>query len=206
MNWKITAIGLSLVIALLIAASVLGVAVNADIPGPVEIYLPTAQISNVLMYGWVYSTSTQPGEYAPVIAQSIGTLNAPNGQLISKTVTVPLPNPLMPNCPTSTVQITASLGMSSASMSNVFMYAINLTSTSGSLSGVTIIASELPYVVNQTISSGTMYGLTTYAYYVSVGSLSYTGLNVTVTPVVIVCNTTTGTVTTYNSISGNGIG
>ncbi|MGC8607594.1 MAG: hypothetical protein ACP5L5_08560 [Vulcanisaeta sp.] len=204
MNWKLTAIGFVLVIALLIAASTLGIAINADIPGPVKIYLPTAQISNVLMYGWVYSTSTQPGEYAPVIAQSISTLGAPNGQLISKTVTIPLPNPLMPSCPTATVQITASLGMSSASMSNVFMYAVNLTSTSGSLSGVNIIAAGLPYVVNQTISSGTMYGLTTYAYYVSVGGLSYSGLNVTVTPAVIVCSSSG--VTTYNSVPSNGIG
>ena len=204
MNWKITAVGLSLVIALLIAASVLGIATNADIPGPVEIYFPTAQVSNVLMYGWVYSTTTQPGEYAPVIAQSVGSLNAPNGQLISKTVTVTLPNPLMPSCPTSTVQITASLGMSSASMSNIFLYATNLTSTSGSLSGITIVASELPYVVNQTIASGTMNGLTLYVYYVSVGSLSYSGLNVTVTPAVIVCSSSG--VTTYSSAPGNGVG
>ncbi|WP_054849255.1 hypothetical protein [Vulcanisaeta sp. JCM 14467] len=203
MNWKIMALGLGLVIALLIAASVLDTAFDADIPGPVEIYFPTAQLSNILMYGWVYSTSAQPNEYAPVIAQSVGSLNAPKGQVISKTVTVSLPNPLMPNCPSTTVQITASLGMSSASMSNIFLYAINLTSTSGSLSGVNIIAAGLPYVVNQTISSGTMNGLTLYVYYVSVGSLSYSGLSVTVTPAVIACSSSG--VTTYNSVPADGL-
>jgi len=200
MNWKLLTIGLGLVVALLVAASVVGTAVNTDIPGPVYIYMPTAQLSNVLMYGWVYSTSTQPGEYAPVIAQSVGTVNAPSGLTISKTVYVQLPNPLMPSCPSTTIRITAELAMSSAQQSNVFMYATNLTSTSGSLSGVTIIASEVPYVVNQTIASGTMNNLGIYAFYVSVGSLSYTGLTVTVTPALIVCNTTTGTVTTSNFV------
>jgi hypothetical protein len=200
MNWKLLTIGLGLVVALLVAASVVGTAVNTDIPGPVYIFMPTAQLSNVLMYGWVYSTSTQPGEYAPVIAQSVGSVNAPSGLTISKTVYVPLPNPLMPSCPSTTIAITAELAMSSAQQSNVFMYATNLTSTSGSLSGVTIIASEVPYVVNQTITSGTMNNLGIYAFYVSVGSLSYTGLTVTVTPALIECNTTTGTVTLSNYI------
>jgi len=53
MNWKLLTIGLGLVVALLVAASVVGTAVNTDIPGPVYIYMPTAQLSNVLMYGWV---------------------------------------------------------------------------------------------------------------------------------------------------------
>jgi hypothetical protein len=187
MNWKLLTIGLGLVVALLVAASVVGTAVNTDIPGPVYIYMPTAQLSNVLMYGWVYSTSTQPGEYAPVIAQSVGTVNAPSGLTISKTVYVPL-SLLMPSCPSTTIAITAELTMSSAQQSNVFMYATNLTSTSGSLSGVTIIASKVPYVVNQTITSGTMNKLGIYAFYVSVGSLSYTGLTVNVTPALIVCS------------------
>jgi len=200
MNWKLLTIGLGLVVALLVAASVVGTAVNTDIPGPVYVFMPTAQLSNVLMYGWVYSTSTQPGEYAPVIAQSVGTVNAPSGLTISKTVYVQLPNPLMPSCPITTISITAELTMSSAQQSNVFMYATNLTSTSGSLSGVTIIASEVPYVVNQTITSGTMNKLGIYAFYVSVGGLTYTGLTVNVTPALIVCNTTTGTVTTSNYI------
>jgi len=200
MNWKLLTIGLGLVVALLVAASVVGTAVNTDIPGPVYIFMPTAQLSNVLMYGWVYSTSTQPGEYAPVIAQSVGSVNAPSGLTINKTVYVPLPNPLMPSCPSTTIAITAELTMSSAQQSNVFMYATNLTSTSGSLSGVTIIAAPQPYVVNQTIASGTMNNLGIYAFYVSVGGLSYTGLTVTVTPALIVCNTTTGTVTTSNFV------
>jgi hypothetical protein len=200
MNWKLLTIGLGLVVALLVAASVVGTAVNTDIPGPVYVFMPTAQLSNVLMYGWVYSTSTQPGEYAPVIAQSVGSVNAPSGLTISKTVYVPLPNPLMPSCPSTTIAITAELTMSSAQQSNVFMYATNLTSTSGSLSGVTIIAAPQPYVVNQTITSGTMNNLGIYAFYVSVGGLSYTGLTVNVTPALIVCNTTTGTVTLSNYI------
>jgi len=195
MNWKLLTIGLGLVVALLVAASVVGTAVNTDIPGPVYIFMPTAQLSNVLMYGWVYSTSTQPGEYAPVIAQSVGSVNAPSGLTISKTVYVPLPNP---SCPSTTIAITAELTMSSAQQSNVFMYATNLTSTSGSLSGVTIIAAPQPYVVNQTITSGTMNNLGIYAFYVSVGGLSYTGLTVTVTPALIVCSSSG--VTTSNFV------
>ena len=197
MNWKLLTIGLGLVVALLVAASVVGTAVNTDIPGPVYVFMPKAQLSNVLMYGWVYSTPTQPGEYAPVIAQSVGTVNAPSGLTINKTVYVQLPNP---SCPSTTIAITAELTMSSAQQSNVFMYATNLTSNSGNLSDVTIIASEVPYVVNQTIASGTMNNLGIYAFYVSVGGLSYTSLAVTVTPALIECNATTGTVTTYNYV------
>ncbi|ADN49676.1 hypothetical protein [Vulcanisaeta distributa] len=201
MNWKLTVIGLGFVIALLVAASVFGISTDASIPGPIKIYYPTASLSGILMYGWVYSTSTAPYQYAPVIAQSINSISAPQGQTISKSVIVSLPNPLMPNCPTSTVNITASLTMNSASLSNIFLYAVNITTTSGSLNNVVLVSSGLPYVVNQTISSATMNGLTVYAYYVSVGSLSYSGLSVTVTPALITCSSSG--VTTSNVVSGS---
>lgn len=205
LNYKILALGLGLIIALLVGASVMGVAVNADIPGPIYIYMPSATLSNILMYGWIYTTSSQPYEYALVIAQQIGSLTAPS-QTISKSVTIPVPNPLM-TCPTGTsptmVTITATLTLTSPSLSNIFMYAANITSTSGSLSGVTIVAAGLPYMVNQTITSATMNGLGVYAYYVSVGSLSYSGLEVTVTPQVVSCSS--GTVTTYSSVPSTGL-
>jgi hypothetical protein len=134
MNWKLLTIGLGLVVALLVAASVVGTAVNTDIPGPVYIYMPTAQLSNVLMYGWVYSTSTQPGEYAPVIAQSVGTVNAPSGLTISKTVYVQLPNPFNAELPKLYYCDNGRTSNEQCAASNVFMYATNLTSTSGSLS------------------------------------------------------------------------
>lgn len=201
MNWKLTVIGLGFVIALLVAASVFGISTDAGIPGPVTIYYPTATLNGVTMYGWIYSTSTAPNQYAPVIAQSIASINAPQGQTISKSVTVLLPNPFMPNCQSSTVTITASLSMSSASLSNILVYASGITTTSGTLNNVVIISSTLPYVVNQTINSATMNGLTVNAYYVSVGSMSYNNLNVTVTPALITCNSSG--VTTSNVVSGS---
>ncbi|WP_243680263.1 hypothetical protein [Vulcanisaeta souniana] len=66
MNWKLTVIGLGgFVIALLVAASVFGISTDAGIPGPVTIYYPTATLNGVTMYGWIYSTSTAPDQYAP---------------------------------------------------------------------------------------------------------------------------------------------
>ncbi|WP_054852982.1 hypothetical protein [Vulcanisaeta distributa] len=203
MNWKLTVIGLGFVIALLVAASVFGISTDAGIPGPVTIYYPTATLSGITMYGWIYSTSTAPNQYAPVIAQSISSINAPpQGQTISKSVTVSLPNPLMPNCPTSTVAITASLSMNSASLNNILVYAAGITTKSGTLNNVVIVSSGLPYVVNQTIGSATMNGLTVDAYYVSVGSMSYGGLNVTVTPPALITCSSSG-VSTSNTVSGS---
>ncbi|WP_054857247.1 hypothetical protein [Vulcanisaeta sp. JCM 16159] len=201
MNWKLTVIGLGFVIALLVAASVFGISSDANIPGPVTIYYPTATLSGITMYGWIYSTATAPNQYAPVIAQSISSINAPDGQTISKSITVQLPNPFMQNCPTSTVTINASLSMNSATLNNILVYAAGITTTSGTLNNVVIVSSSLPYVVNQTIGSATMNGLTVNAYYVSVGSMSYNGLSVTVTPALITCSSSG--VSTSNTVSGS---
>ncbi|MEM1981435.1 MAG: hypothetical protein QW788_02635 [Candidatus Hadarchaeales archaeon] len=65
-----------------------------------------------------------------------------------------------------------------ATLINVLMKAKNLLSQTGTLSGVTMWVEPSPKGLQQNITGGTMDNLETDIYYVSIGSLGYTGLSI----------------------------
>jgi hypothetical protein len=161
MNWKIATLGLGSVMVLLAAFS-LSNTVMGFTGGTIHVSIPEAVLSDVTMYGGSY-------EGAPVVAQQVGSLSCPSGQVITRTMS------LGPN-----LSLVATISMDWAGMSNVLMKATNLSSSEGTLNGVDMEVKDYPEGLCQTIDNGTMYNLDTDIYFVSMGQLSYSNLGISI--------------------------
>jgi hypothetical protein len=164
MNWKITALGIAAILLLLTILSTTNT-VFGYVAEHIKVTIPVAELTDVTMYGAAYSNTE--GEM-PVIYQVISTMGCPEGQIISRTMIVPGYG----------VKITALLTMGTATMSGVKIYAWNLTSSSGTLNGVTMIAEAPPQGVVQHIDSATMNNLETFIRQVIATKIEYTGLTI----------------------------
>jgi hypothetical protein len=158
MNWKIIALGIAAILLLLIAFSTTNV-VFGYVAEQIKITIPKAVLTDVTMYG----------AEAPAIYQEISGMDCPQGQIINRTMIVGAPY---------NVKITALLTMAKATLSGAKIYAWNLTSTSGTLNGVTITVKEFPWGVVQHIDSATMYNLETFVQQVTATRIVYEGLTI----------------------------
>jgi hypothetical protein len=163
MNWKIATLGLGSVMVLLAAFS-LSNTVMGFVGGTIHVYVPKAELQGVDMYGGSH-------ENASVVVQHLNSLNCPQGQVITRKMTLS----------GMTSSVTVMLSMDNANLSNVLMKAENLKSSSGTLDNVVMtVENELgPYGgLRQQITRGTMYNLDTDIYFVSMGSLVYENLKI----------------------------
>jgi len=162
MNWKIATLGLGSVMVLLAAFSLSNVVMGFT-AGTIHVSIPEAQLENVKMYG---------GEYAdpvPTVVQEVGWLSCPQGQVIVREMTLPGP-----------ITVKVELSMATATLSDVLMKAKNLSSSSGNLQNVEMWVEDVPKGLTQTIASGTMNNLETDIYFVSMDSLAYEGLAISI--------------------------
>ena len=161
MSWKIAALGLASVVALLGAFSLSNVVMGFT-GGTIHVSVPEAVLSNVKMYGGVYD------DPAAVVVQEVGSLNCPQGQIITRTMEL------------GNMKITTSISMGKATLTNVLMKAKNLSSSSGNLENVEMRVENVPEGLVQTIASGTMDNLETDIYFVSMSSLGYENLAISI--------------------------
>jgi len=161
MSWKIAALGLASVVALLGAFSLSNVVMGFT-GGTIHVSVPKALLSNVKMYGGNY------GDPVPVVVQEVGSLNCPQGQIITRTMEL------------GNMKITTSIFMGKATLTNVLMKAENLSSSSGNLENVQMWVENVPAGLVQTIKSGTMDNLETDIYFVSMSSLGYENLAISI--------------------------
>jgi hypothetical protein len=164
MNWKITALGIAAILLLLTVLSTTNT-VFSYVAEHIKVTIPTAELTGVTMYGAAYQNT---GGQTPAIYQEISSMDCPQGQTISRTMILP----------TYGVKITALLTMGKATMSGIRIYAWNLTSTSGTLSGVTMTVEAPPQGVVQHIDSATMYNLETFVWQVIAAQINYEGLTI----------------------------
>jgi hypothetical protein len=164
MNWKITVLGIAAILLLLTAFSTTNV-VFGYVAEHIKVTIPKAELTDVTMYGAAYQNTKGR---TPAIYQVISSMDCPQGQIINRTMIVPAYG----------VKITALLTMETATMSGVKIYAWNLTSSSGTLNGVTMTAEAFPKGVVQHIDSATMYDLETFIWQVIATKIEYTGLTI----------------------------
>jgi hypothetical protein len=164
MNWKIATLGLGSVMVLLAAFS-LSNTVMGFTGGTIHVSIPEAVLSDVDMYGGSYDDSV------PVVVQQVGSLNCPQGQVITRTMSLP---------GFENLKLVATISMGSATMSSVLMKAANLNSSSGTLDNVAMTVENYPEGLCQTIDNGTMDNLETDIYFVSMGLLSYSNLGISI--------------------------
>jgi hypothetical protein len=125
--------------------------------------IPKAQLQGVKMYGGSYD------DLAPVVVQEVGSLNCPQGQVITRTMSLG-----------DNLKLVATISMGKATMNTVLMKAANLSSSSGTLDNVAMTVENYPEGLCQTIDSGTMYNLETDIYFVSMGQLGYSNLGISI--------------------------
>lgn len=162
MNWKIAVGGLVATMALLGAMAASDV-VWGFTGGTIYIRIPKAALENVEMYGDTYQSS---GSSTTVVTQRVGRLTCPQGQIVKRRLGL---GPGFEN---------VVIRFENATLSTVLMKAKNLLSRTGTLTGVTMWVEPTPKGLQQNITGGTMDNLETDIYYVSIGSLGYTGLSI----------------------------
>jgi len=160
MNWKIATLGLGAVMVLLTAFSLSNVVMGFT-GGTIHVSIPEAQLQGVSMYGGSYD------DPVPVVVQEVDQLTCPQGQVITREMTLPGP-----------ITIVVELSMDTATLSNVLMKAQNLVSTNGTLENVEMWVEDVPQGLVQTIDGGTMNNLETDIYFVSMASLAYENLKI----------------------------
>ncbi|MEM2672167.1 MAG: hypothetical protein QXF20_01045 [Candidatus Hadarchaeales archaeon] len=162
MNWKIAVGGLVAMLALLGAMAASDV-VWGFTGGTIYIKVPKAELENVEMYGDTYQNTEGP---INVVTQRVGRLKCSQGQIVKRHLGMGagLDNVV--------------IKFDNATLINVLMKAKNLLSQTGTLSGVTMWVEPSPKGLQQNITGGTMDNLETDIYYVSIGSLGYTGLSI----------------------------
>jgi hypothetical protein len=166
MNWKIATLGLGSVMVLLAAFSLSNV-VMGFVGGTIHVSVPKAELRGVEMYGGIYNDG---GDNALVVVQKVRSLNCPQGQTVTRTMSLAgLTRPIQ-----------ASISMKTASLSDVLMDASYVRTDNGSLSGVVMYVENVPRGLTQTVENGTMYGLEADVYFVSMGSLSYENLVISI--------------------------
>jgi hypothetical protein len=169
MNWKITALGIVAILLLLTVFSTANI-VFGYLAGHIKVTIPEARLSKVKMYGAPYEDTEG---VAPSIYQVILEMNCPKGQIINRTMIVPAEKFVGYD-----VKITALLTMKKAIMSDVKIYAWNLTSSRGTLNGVKMTAEDFPAGVVQEIDSAEMYDLETFIWQVIAATIKYEGLTI----------------------------
>jgi len=163
MNWKTTALGIAAILLLLIILSAINV-VFGYTAEYIKITIPAAQLVNVALYGVIYE------DKVAIYLDIPGTVSSQN-VAIERTMTVPTLN----------LKATISITMSSVTMSGVGISAWNLTSTSGTLSGVTMTVEPAPTGVQMNINSGTMNNVVAFAWKVVASQIQYEGLTAKIT-------------------------
>ena len=171
---KVAGIGLASVFALLLAISAAGVVFAMPIPGPLTVVIDEAEITGLTMYGGAYvggpftqAEIVEQGNWAPVVVQEIDSMWCPYGQTIIRSVSV------------LGVTVTAEVSMGTASLTNVFMKADSVYSSEGELTAVEMETAPEPEGLYQTMAYGVLYGLVSEVYFVSLDSLVYTDLSIT---------------------------
>jgi hypothetical protein len=168
MDWKITVLGIAAILLLLTAFSTTNV-VFGYVAEHIKVTIPVAELTDVTMYGAAYQNTE--GQ-TPAIYQEISTMGCTQGQIINRTMIVG------PPYVQRNVKIIALLTMEKVTMSGVKIYAWNLTSSSGTLNGVTMTAEAFPMGVVQHIDSATMYDLETFIWQVIATKIVYEGLTI----------------------------
>jgi len=164
MNWKITALGIAAILLLLTAFSTTNV-VFGYVAEHIKVTIPVAELTDVTMYGAAYQNTKAQ---TPAIYQEISGMDCPQGQTINRTMIATAYG----------LKITALLTMKKATMSGVKIYAWNLTSSSGTLNGVTMTVEDFPQGVVQHIDSATMNDLETFIWQVIATKIEYEGLTI----------------------------
>lgn len=171
---KAAGIGLAVSLSILMLMSASGIVLAMPIPGPFTVEVPEAEVDNLSMYGGTYEHENQPDEIAPVVVQEMNTLGAPEGQTITKTMDV------------AGTDVTVTIDFGSATISEVLMKARSVFSGSGSLYGVEMeTQTDDEGGILQNVESGTLCDLVADVFFLSVGSLSYSDLEISVNPEIV---------------------
>jgi hypothetical protein len=158
MNWRITALSIAAILLLLVILSATNT-VFGYTAEYLKITIPTAQVAGVALYGDIYEDRVA---FCMEIPGSISSQNV----VIERTMVVPTLN----------LRATISISMASVTMSGARIFAWNLTSTSGTLSGVAVEVKPPPTGIRMTITSGTMHNVVAFAWKIDVTQLQYEGL------------------------------
>ncbi|MEM0089280.1 MAG: hypothetical protein QXM23_01475 [Archaeoglobaceae archaeon] len=158
--------GLGSIMGLLVLMSIGGMVLAMPMPGPLKIDIPVAEISGLKMYGgtYVYNES----EILPVVVQEIDTLDCPQGQTITREMSL------------AGLTVVAKISMSEATLTDVLIKARSLTASSGSMSDVTLESRDAPEGLMQIAVDATLYDLVTHVQFVSMQGFSFSGLSVSV--------------------------